>query len=276
MMNPNGPEKNRYIVIVSNMIKFPVKDILSANQVRAAGQLYDDKPRKLGGKHQLVTTYGREIRMIYSDVLAYLSVRCPTDEEMESFPKVLFTHTGEWYPIYPKDDGQWEDSDDKVSIGSNVYVTSSSSVHVIDVLEPIMSVPQHKAHTVTFTDGVAFTKGVTDNEFFYESPQLDTLEFNYYNGFSTSLAVGPFGPNHVYAKTRWTIVSISAVTDIVTTVCTVSALVCHYINGLSSRNGPVDVKKLRNLFPFKPDNIFIKALEATTKLGGFNQHLVMW
>ena len=59
LMNPNGPIKDRYIGIVSNMLEFPAKGISSANQVRATSHLYYDKPRKLGVKHQLVTTDGR-------------------------------------------------------------------------------------------------------------------------------------------------------------------------------------------------------------------------
>ena len=45
------------------------------------------------------------------------------------------------------------------------------------------------------------------------------------------------------------------------------------MNGLYGLNSLVDVKKLSKSFLFKPDNIFMKTLEATTKLGGFNQCL---
>ena len=65
------------------MLEFSVKDIFSANKVRAAGHFYDDKIQKLGGKNQLVTTNGSEIRMFISDGLAYLPFRCPTDEETD-------------------------------------------------------------------------------------------------------------------------------------------------------------------------------------------------
>ena len=37
----------------------------------------------------------------------------------------------------------------------------------------------------------------------------------------------------------------------------------------------MDVKKLRKFFLFKTKNIFMKNLEATTQLGGFNQQLPM-
>ena len=61
------------------MLKLTSKGIFSANQFRAAGHFYDDKPRKLGGKQQLVTTDGRESRMFISSGLAYLPVICITD-----------------------------------------------------------------------------------------------------------------------------------------------------------------------------------------------------
>ena len=37
----------------------------------------------------------------------------------------------------------------------------------------------------------------------------------------------------------------------------------------------MDKNELRKLFLFKPDNIFMKTLEDTTQLGGFNKHLPM-
>ena len=80
------------------MIEFTVKVIFSANKVRSVGHFYDDKPRKLGGKQLLVTTDERESRMFISDVLAYLSVRFPTNEDMDSYPKVPLTSSRAWKP----------------------------------------------------------------------------------------------------------------------------------------------------------------------------------
>ena len=54
------------------MLELPAKSIFCANQVRAAGQFYDQNQQKLGGKQRLVTTDGREIHMFNSDGLAYL------------------------------------------------------------------------------------------------------------------------------------------------------------------------------------------------------------
>ena len=90
-MNTDGPKKDRYIDIFFNMLEFTDKGILFANQVRAAGHFYNNKPHKICGKQILVTTDSREIRMFISDGLAYPPVRCPTDGDMESCTKVLLT-----------------------------------------------------------------------------------------------------------------------------------------------------------------------------------------
>ena len=66
------------------MLELPSKGILSTNQVRAAGLLYDEEPCKLGGKKMLVTKDGREIHMFINDGIAYLPVKFPTNEEMDS------------------------------------------------------------------------------------------------------------------------------------------------------------------------------------------------
>ena len=42
---------------------------------------------------------------------------------------------------------------------------------------------------------------------------------------------------------------------------------------VSERNRPVDVNKRSKLFLLNTYNIFMKTLEATTQLGGFNQRL---
>ena len=44
---------------------------------------------------------------------------------------------------------------------------------------------------------MTFAKGATDDELFYNIPDLDMRKFDEYNGFSTSPAADPFGPNYV-------------------------------------------------------------------------------
>ena len=56
-------------------------------------------------------------------------------------------------------------------------------------------------------------------------------------------------------------------------MCKVSFLVRNWINSLSGHNWPVDVNKPRKFFLFKPENIVMKILEATTQIVGFNQRL---
>ena len=75
LINPNRDKKHRFIGIVSNIPDFPAKVIFSTNQICADRQFYDDKPRIIGGKQQLVTTDGRESCMFISDDLAYLPFR---------------------------------------------------------------------------------------------------------------------------------------------------------------------------------------------------------
>ena len=81
-------------------------------------------------------------------------------------------------------------------IGPNLFATSPAQY--IDVLETIISETHQKAPTNIFSNDVSFTKGAMDYEFFYEVPYLDKRDFGGYNGFLTSLAAGPFGPNYVY------------------------------------------------------------------------------
>ena len=124
LMNPNVDKKERYIGIVSNMLEFPAKFIFSDNQVRSASHFYDKNPRKLEGKQRLETTAGRESHMFISYDMSYLPVRCPTNEDMESYTKVPLTPGVEWKPSNIDLDGQWDDSDNGASFGANVSATS--------------------------------------------------------------------------------------------------------------------------------------------------------
>ena len=49
---------------------------------------------------------------------------------------------------------------------------------------------------------MAFIKGTTGDELFFNILELDTQNFDNYDGFSTSLEFGPFGPNYIYATTH--------------------------------------------------------------------------
>ena len=122
---------------------------------------------------------------------------------------------------------------------------------------------------------MAFTKGATDNELLFDIIEIDTRKFDNYDGLYKSPEVVPFGPKYVYATTHNIISSSSSITTIVTYDYKIASLVCYCINGLSGRNHPVNVTKLRRYFLFKPDNAVMKTLEATTQLGGFNQLILM-
>ena len=65
------------------------------------------------------------------------------------------------------------------------------------------------------------------------------------------------------------------IVTIVTSDYTIASLVRYCINDLYGCNRSADINKIRRLFLFKPSNIVMKNLEATTQLGGFNQLLQM-
>ena len=69
MLTPIEPKRDRWIGIVFNVFEFTTKCIFSTNQVRVPGHLYYKNSFKLGSKHRLVNTDGREIRIVISDVL---------------------------------------------------------------------------------------------------------------------------------------------------------------------------------------------------------------
>ena len=75
--------------------------------------------------------------MFISNGISYLPVVCPTNEEINTYPKMLLTPYGEWKPSDIDDDDQWEDSDDdeisSANVSANRYTQSN------DVLEPIIS-----------------------------------------------------------------------------------------------------------------------------------------
>ena len=118
---------------------------------------------------------------------------------MESCPKVIFTLSGDRKPLDIYDDGQWEDYDDDVRFGSNFSATNFTQYN--DVLKLILSMPQYKAPTGTFTDDLAFANGVTDHEFFYGIPELDICDLDDHNSFSTYPYVSPSGSNYGYVAT---------------------------------------------------------------------------
>ena len=69
---------------------------------------------------------------------------------------MLLDPSGEWKPSYIDDDNQWEYFDDDGRSSANVYDTSYTQYN--DILGPILSDPQYKPPSFTFTDDVDFTK----------------------------------------------------------------------------------------------------------------------
>ena len=75
--------------------------------------------------------------MFISNGVSYLPLILPTNEEIDTYPKVLLTPNREWKPLDIDDDDQWEDYyDDEIS-SDNVSTTRYTQSN--DFLEPIIS-----------------------------------------------------------------------------------------------------------------------------------------
>ena len=151
-------------------------------------------------------------------------------------------------------DVQWDDSDDYAIFDASIYATSYNKSG--DVLEYILSAPEHKPPSVTFSYDVAFTKGATDNELFFNIMELDTCKFDNYEIFSTSTAAEHFGPNYISATTHHLISSSSYIAAILPAAYTVDFFFRNWINGLSGLNRPVNAKKMRNPSPIQTGQYF--------------------
>ena len=75
--------------------------------------------------------------MFISNGISYLPVICPNNEDIDTYPKVIFTPAGEWKPSDQDDDDQWEDYDDDAISSANVSATRYTQSN--DFLEPIIS-----------------------------------------------------------------------------------------------------------------------------------------
>ena len=74
------------------------RTIHSALQLRAFGIDVNDVPSRLGGLQRLATPDGHVIPLSINNGLLYLDMRCPTDQELENIPHVLFTSDMPWNP----------------------------------------------------------------------------------------------------------------------------------------------------------------------------------
>ena len=110
---------------------------------------------------------------------------------------------------------------------------------------------------------MAFTKVATSDEFFFGIPELDTRKFDNYDGFYTSPAFSPYGPNYIYANTNQLISNSFYIAVFVPASYTTDSFPHYFINGLFVHNLPVDVNKIIIFFLFNIDNVVMKTLEAT-------------
>ena len=90
------------------------KSILSKSQCEAFGFEIYDKARRRGGKQKIVSPDGYVFKMRYKDALMWLDVEYPTDEELDSLPRVYFG-SEVWDPDHENDDTDdeaWYDTND--------------------------------------------------------------------------------------------------------------------------------------------------------------------
>ena len=74
------------------------KSIHSANQLRHMGNHVGDTPKLYGGTQSVRTSCGRIIPLSIRGGLPYMDMRTPTEEELESLPRVTMTSDMPWRP----------------------------------------------------------------------------------------------------------------------------------------------------------------------------------
>ena len=87
--------------------------IHSAAQFEAFKMTVDDRSKKVGGTQRISTPDGYSIPMNVRNGLPYISLRPPTDSELESLPHVIMTSDVDWDPSVLDyeltDDPEWRD-----------------------------------------------------------------------------------------------------------------------------------------------------------------------
>jgi hypothetical protein len=74
------------------------KTVHSVNQLKYFGIIIDDTPRQFGGKQRLATPEGYYIPLSIRNGLPYFDMHPPTDDELHSYPHVIFTSDIPWDP----------------------------------------------------------------------------------------------------------------------------------------------------------------------------------
>ena len=70
----------------------------SVNQLKHFGITIDDTPRQFGGKQRLATPEGYFIPLSIRNGLPYIDMHPPSDDELHSYPHVIFTSDMSWDP----------------------------------------------------------------------------------------------------------------------------------------------------------------------------------
>ncbi len=80
------------------------KTLFAANQLRAAGHVVHNVPRKYGGKQCLKLYDGPTIPLYYKQGLCQMKTSYPTDEELQTLRVFDLTLDLPWNPSYEHDD----------------------------------------------------------------------------------------------------------------------------------------------------------------------------
>ena len=83
----------------------------SVNQLKHFGIIIDDTPRQFGGKQRLATSEGYYIPLSIRNGLPYIDMHPPSDDELNSYPHVLFTSDMPWDPQVLDDEYNVDDLD---------------------------------------------------------------------------------------------------------------------------------------------------------------------
>ena len=83
----------------------------SINQMRHFGIIIDDTPRSFGGNQLIQTPDGYNIPISIRNGLPYMDMKAPTQDELDSYPHVMFTADTPWDPHVLDNENSLDDPD---------------------------------------------------------------------------------------------------------------------------------------------------------------------
>jgi hypothetical protein len=93
----------------------------SFNQMRHFGIIIDDTPRSFGGTQLIQTPDGYNIPISIRNGLPHMDMKAPTQEELDSYPHVMFTSDMPWDPHVLDNEHSPDDPDSITPIGPSYH-----------------------------------------------------------------------------------------------------------------------------------------------------------